>query len=249
MKIVVMGGSGLIGAKLVTLLRAKGHDALAASTRTGVNAITGEGLHAALKGADVVVDVTNAPSWAPDEVMAFFRNSTINLTKAEAEAGVKHHVVLSIVGTDLMTDNFYFRAKTAQEKLIEESGVPYTIVRATQFFEFIGGIADVNMVDGTVHIPPGLFQPIAADDVTAIIADIALHAPQNGIVDIAGPTRAPFAEIVRTTLGAQGDAREVVVDPSAKYFGGTVEETSLVPTGEARIGSTALDDWLESVSA
>jgi uncharacterized protein YbjT (DUF2867 family) len=249
MKIVVMGGSGLIGAKLVTLLRAKGHDALAASTRTGVNAITGEGLHAALKGADVVVDVTNAPSWAPDEVMAFFRNSTLNLTKAEAEAGVKHHVVLSIVGTDLMTDNFYFRAKTAQEKLIEESGVPYTIVRATQFFEFISGIADVNTVDGTVRIPPGLFQPIAADDVTALIADIALQAPQNGIVDIAGPTRAPFAEIVRTTLGAQGDAREVVVDPNAKYFGGTVEETSLVPTGEARIGSTALDDWLESVSA
>ncbi|WP_277182462.1 SDR family oxidoreductase [Caballeronia sp. BR00000012568055] len=249
MKIVVMGGSGLIGAKLVTLLRAKGHDALAASTRTGVNAITGEGLQVALKGADVVIDVTNAPSWNPDDVMAFFRDATINLMKAEAEAGVKHHVVLSIVGTDLMTDNFYFRAKTAQEKLIEESGVPYTIVRATQFFEFISGIADVNTVDGTVRIPPGLFQPIAADDVTDLIADIALHAPANGIVDIAGPTRAPFAEIVATTLRAQGDAREVVTDPHAKYFGGTVVQTSLVPVGEARIGQTSLDDWLERVSA
>jgi uncharacterized protein YbjT (DUF2867 family) len=249
MKIVVMGGAGLIGAKAVALLRAKGHDAFAASRSSGVDAITGEGLQHALKGAQVVIDVTNAPSWAPDDVMAFFRESTVNLTKAELEAGVKHHVVLSIVGTDRMPDNGYFRAKIAQEKLVEESGVPYTIVRATQFFEFLGGIADTSAMDGKVHLSPGLFQPIAADDVAAIVAEIALEAPKNGIVDIAGPTRAPLSEIISTYLKSQDDTRDVVVDKDAKYFGGTVEERSLVPLGEARIGRIAFDDWLERVSA
>ncbi|SAK64514.1 NmrA family protein [Caballeronia catudaia] len=244
MKVVVIGGSGLIGAKVVAILREKGHEAVAASPRNGVNAVTGEGLAEALRGAQVVVDVANAPSWAPDDVLAFFRSSTANLVKAEAAAGVAHHVALSIVGTDRMPDNGYFRAKVAQEELIEASRVPYSIVRATQFMEFIGGIADAGMQDGKVHLSTGQFQPIAADDVAAIVADAALAAPLNGIVDIAGPERAPLYQIVGQYLKAQGDAREIVADPKATYFGGTVAEESLVPTGEARRGKIALADWL-----
>jgi uncharacterized protein YbjT (DUF2867 family) len=245
MKIVVIGGSGLIGAKTVAILRAKGHEAVAASPRNGVNSVTGAGLSEALRGAQVVIDVSNAPSWAPDDVMAFFRTSTLNLVEAEAAAGVQHHVALSVVGTDRMPDNAYFDAKVAQEKLIAESGVPYSIVRATQFMEFLGGIADAGMQDGKVHLSTGQFQPIAADDVAAIVADVALGAPVNGIVEIAGPERAPLHQIIATYMKAQGDAREIVVDPKATYFGGTVEETSLVPLGEARRGSIALDDWLK----
>ncbi|SAK52427.1 NmrA family protein [Caballeronia hypogeia] len=244
MKIVVIGGSGLIGAKTVAILRAKGHEAVAASPRNGVNAVTGEGLEQALHGAQVVIDVSNAPSWAPDDVLAFFRNSTTNLTKAETAAGVKHHVALSVVGTDRMPDNGYFRAKVAQEKLIAESGVPYSIIRATQFMEFLGGIADAGVQDGRVHLSTGQFQPIAADDVAAIVADVALGAPLNGIADIAGPERAPLHRIVGAFLKAQGDTREIVVDPEATYFGGTVKEDSLVPTGEARRGGISLEQWL-----
>jgi uncharacterized protein YbjT (DUF2867 family) len=244
MKIVVMGGSGLIGSRVVTLLKEAGHEALAASPRTGVNAVTGEGLSKALAGADVVVDVTNAPSWEPQAVLDFFRTSARNLGKAEVAAGVRHHVALSIVGCDRTPENAYFVAKVAQEEAIEAAGVPYTIVRATQFMEFIGGIADFSTDSGTVRLGDGLFQPIAADDVAAFLAQIALGAAQNGIVEIAGPDRAPFAEIVARFLKSTGDARAVVTDREARYYGGRVEEQSLVPLGDARIGRISLDHWL-----
>ncbi|ACD18726.1 SDR family oxidoreductase [Paraburkholderia phytofirmans] len=243
MKIVVIGGSGLIGSRLVTLLGEAGHEAVAASPRTGVNAVTGEGLSNALVGADVVMDVTNAPSWEPQAVLDFFRTSARNLGKAEAAAGVRHHVALSIVGCDRSPKNAYFAAKVAQEELIRAAGVPYTIVRATQFMEFIGGIADFSTVDGTVRIGEGLFQPIAVDDVVANLAQVALAAPQNGTVEIAGPDRAPFAEIVSRFLKSVGDARPVVTDRDALYYGDRVEEQSLVPLGDARIGRVSLDQW------
>lgn len=249
MKIVVIGGSGLIGSRLVTLLGKAGHTAVAASPRTGVNAVTGEGLSNALAGADVVVDVTNAPSWEPQAVLDFFRTSARNLGKAEVAAGVRHHVALSIVGAERMPDNAYFIAKVAQEEVIEAAGVPYTIVRATQFMEFIGGIADFGTEAGTVHIGDGLFQPIAADDVAANLAQVALAAPLNGTIDIAGPDRAPFAEIVARYLKAVGDARPVVTDRNARYYGGQVEELSLVPLGDARIGRISLQQWLAQAHA
>lgn len=244
MKIVVIGGSGLIGSRLVTLLKEAGHTAVAASPRTGVNTVTGEGLSHALVNADVVVDVTNAPSWEPQAVLDFFRTSARNLGKAEVAAGVRHHVALSIVGADRMPDNAYFTAKVAQEAVIEVAGVPYTIVRATQFMEFIGAIADYGTDGGTVRIGDGMFQPIAADDVAAALAQVALGAPLNGTIDIAGPDRAPFAQIVSRYLKSVGDARTVVTDPDARYYGGQVEELSLVPLGDARIGRTSLDQWL-----
>ncbi|MFS2107376.1 SDR family oxidoreductase [Ralstonia sp. Ralssp135] len=244
MKIVVIGGSGLIGSRVVTLLGDAGHEVLAASPRNGVNSVTGEGLSNALTDADVVVDVTNAPSWEPQAVLDFFRSSARNLGKAEVAAGVRHHVALSIVGTDRMANNGYFTAKVAQEEAIEAAGVPYTIVRATQFMEFIGGIADFSTVAGTVRVGDGLFQPIAADDIAAILAQVAVAAPLNGTVDIAGPDRAPFAQIIARYLKAVGDTRPVVTDPDARYYGGLVEELSLVPVGEARIGRIGLDQWL-----
>ncbi|KVT71115.1 SDR family oxidoreductase [Burkholderia ubonensis] len=244
MKIVVIGGSGLIGSRVVTLLGAAGHQVLAASPRTGVNTITGEGLTDALTDADVVVDVANAPSWEPQAVLDFFRTSARNLGKAEVAAGVRHHVALSIVGCDRMPENGYFAAKVAQEQAIEAAGVPYTIVRATQFMEFIGGIADSGTEGGTVRIGDGLFQPIAAEDVAVLLAQIALAGPLNGTVEIAGPDRAPFAEIVARYLKSVGDARAVVTDRDARYYGGRVEETSLVPLGPARLGRIGLDQWL-----
>jgi uncharacterized protein YbjT (DUF2867 family) len=244
MKIVVIGGTGLIGSKTIPILRQGGHEALAASPNTGVNTITGEGLAKALVGAQVVVDLANAPSWEDKAVLEFFETSGRNLLAAEAAAGVRHHVAVSIVGTDRMPDNGYFRAKVAQEKLIEKSAIPYTIIRSTQFLEFIKGIADSSADGNKVRIPPGLFQPIAADDVAAIVAEVALAAPRNGIVEIAGPERAPFSEIVARYLKAVGDRREVVRDPEARYSGGRVEERSLVPLGEARLGRIGLDEWL-----
>ncbi|MEX3985162.1 SDR family oxidoreductase [Paraburkholderia sp. EG287A] len=244
MKIVVIGGSGLIGSRLVKLLGDAGHEALAASPRHGVNAVTGEGLSNALAGADVVVDVANAPSWEPQAVLDFFRNSARNLGKAEVAAGVRHHVALSIVGCERTPENAYFVAKVAQEEAIEAAGVPYTIVRATQFMEFIGAIADYGTEGGTVRVGDGLFQPIAADDVAASLAQVALAAPLNGTVDIAGPDRVPFAEIVSRYLKSVGDARPVVTDRDALYYGGRVEEQSLVPLGDARIGRISLDQWL-----
>ncbi len=244
MKIVVIGGTGLIGTKLVKLLREKDHEALAASPSSGVNTITGEGLAEALAGTQVVVDLANAPAWENKAVLEFFETSGRNLLAAEAVAGVRHHVALSIVGTDRTPDNGYFRAKVAQEKLIEASGIPYTIIRSTQFLEFLKGIADSSMDGDKVRVSPGLFQPIAADDVAAMVADVALAAPRNGIVEIAGPERAPFNEIVARYLKAVGDHRQVVRDPEARYFGGRVEEHSLVPLGEARLGRIGLDEWL-----
>jgi uncharacterized protein YbjT (DUF2867 family) len=243
MKIVVIGGTGLIGARTVAILKAGGHEVLAASPRMGVNAVTGAGLAAALEGAAAVVDVANSPSFEDQSVLEFFRASTHNLLAAEKAAGVRHHVALSIVGTD-RSDNGYFRAKLAQERLIEISGLPFSIVRATQFLEFVGGIADFSMAGGKVRLSPGLFQPIAADDVAALLAEATLGRPHNGIVDIAGPERAPLCDFVARYLKAVGDPREVVRDPAARYFGGAVEELSLVPLGEARLGRVGMEEWL-----
>ena len=244
MKITVIGGSGLIGTKLVNKLRERDHEAVPASPSSGVNTITGEGLAQALAGAQVVVDLTNAPSWEDQAVLEFFQTSGRNLLAADAAASVRHHVALSIVGTDRTPENGYFRAKVAQEKLIETSGIPYTIIRSTQFMEFLGAIAASSTAGNIVRISPGLFQPIAADDVAAIVADVTLSSPRNGIVEIAGPERAPFNEIVARYLKAIGDPRAVVRDPEARYFGGPVEERSLVPLGEARLGRIGLDEWL-----
>jgi uncharacterized protein YbjT (DUF2867 family) len=249
MKIVVIGGTGLIGSKVVARLRGARHDVLAAAPNTGVNTVTGEGLEAALEEARVVIDVANSPSFEPSAVMSFFTAHEKNLLAAEARAGVRHHVALSIVGDDRSPDNGYFRAKVAQEDLIKASGIPYTIIRSTQFMEFLRGIADSGADGNIVRISPGLFQPIAADDVAAIVADVALAAPRNGIIEIAGPERAPFNEIVARYLKAVGDPREVVSDPEARYYGARVEERSLVPLGEARLGRIALDEWLRRSQA
>jgi uncharacterized protein YbjT (DUF2867 family) len=244
MKIVVIGGTGLIGSKVVARLRGAGHEALAAAPNTGVNTVTGEGLPAALDAADVVVDLANSPSFEPSAVMSFFTAHEKNLVAAEARAGVRHHVALSIVGDDRSPDNGYFRAKVAQEDLIKASGIPYTIIRSTQFLEFLGAIAASSANGDIVRISPGLFQPIAADDVAAIVAEVALAAPRNGVIEIAGPERAPFNEIVARYLTAVGDPRKVVSDPEARYYGGRVEECSLVPLGEARLGRIDLGEWL-----
>jgi uncharacterized protein YbjT (DUF2867 family) len=244
MKIVVIGGTGLIGSKTVPILREGGHEVVAASPNTGVNSITGEGLKEAMSGTQVVIDLANSPSFEDRAVLEFFETSGRNLLAAEAAADVRHHIALSIVGTDRTADNGYFRAKVAQEKLIEASGIPYTIIRSTQFLEFLGPIAASSADGNMVRVSPGLFQPIAADDVAAIVADVALAAPRNGIVEIAGPERAPFNEMVARYLRAIGDPREVVSDPGARYFGGRVEERSLVPLGEARLGRIGLDEWL-----
>jgi uncharacterized protein YbjT (DUF2867 family) len=245
MKIVVIGGTGLIGSKTVAILRQRGHEVVAASPNTGVNTITGAGLKEAMAGTQVVIDLANSPSFEDKPVLEFFETSGRNLLAAAAAAGVRHHVALSIVGTDRTPDNGYFRAKVAQESLIESAGIPYTIIRSTQFMEFLGSIADSTADGNTVRISHGLFQPIAADDVAAIVADVALAAPRNGIVEIAGPERAPFDEIVARYLKAVGDPRKVVSDPEARYFGGRVEEHSLVPLGEARLGRIGLDEWIQ----
>jgi uncharacterized protein YbjT (DUF2867 family) len=243
MKIVVIGGTGLIGSKTVAILRQSDNEVIAASPRNGINTITGDGLTEAMAGASVVVDLANSPSFEDKAVMEFFETSGRNLLTAERAAGVRHHVALSIVGTDRTRDNGYFRAKVAQEKLVEASGIPYTIIRATQFMEFLGAIAAASTDGNVVKLAPGLFQPIAADDVASIVANVALAAPRNGIVEIAGPERAPFNEVVARYLKAVGDPRQVVRDPEARYWGGRVEERSLVPLGEARIGRIGFDEW------
>jgi len=249
MKTVVIGGTGLIGSKVVANLKQKGHEALAAAPNTGVNTITGEGLKEAMAGTQVVIDVANSPLFEDKAVLEFFDTSGRNLLAAEAAAGdIRHHVALSIVGID-RSDNGYFRAKVAQEKLIKTSGIPYTIIRSTQFLEFLRGIV-ASAADGNiVRISPGLFKPIAAEDVAAIVADVALAAPRNGIVEVAGPERAPFNEFVARYLKAIGDPRKVVSDPEARYFGGRVEERSLVPLGEARLGRIGFDEWLRRSQA
>jgi len=242
MKIVVIGGTGLIGSKTVTILRQGGHEVVAASPKSGVNTITGEGLKEAMVGTQVVIDLANSPSFEDKAVLEFFETSGRNLLAAEAAANVRHHVALSIVATD-RTDNGYFRAKVAQEKLVKSSGIPYTVVRSTQFMEFLGGIANSSVDGNIVRLPSILFQPIASDDVAAFIADAALAAPRRGIVEIAGPERAPFNDIIARYLKAVGDRREVVSDPEARYWGGRVTEHSLVPLGEARIGRIGFDEW------
>jgi uncharacterized protein YbjT (DUF2867 family) len=248
MRIVVIGGTGLIGSKTVGILRQGGHEVVAASPQSGINSITGEGLKEAMAGARVVIDLANSPSFEDKAVLEFFETSGRNVLAAEAAAGVRHHVALSIVGID-RSDNGYFRAKVAQEKLIVSSGIPYTIIRSTQFLEFLGAIADSSADGNIVRLPPGLFQPIAADDVAAFVADTALAAPRNGIVEIGGPERAPFNGLVARYLKAVGDPREVVRDPEARYWGGSVEERSLVPLGEARLGRVGLVEWLRRARA
>lgn len=244
MKIVVIGETGLIGSKTIALLRDAGHDTMAAAPSTGVNTVTGEGLDEALASAQVVIDLANSPSFEASAVLDFFSVHETNLLAAEARAGVGHHVVLSIVGTDRSPDNGYFRAKVAQEALIKASAVPYTIIRSTQFMEFLASIADGGQKDGGIHIATGLFQPIAADDVAAIVAEIAQSPPSNGTVEIAGPERALFNEIVERYLAGTDDPRPVVADPDAPYFGSRVEHDSLVPRGEARLGRIDLTEWL-----
>src|SRR5437660_7138086 len=244
MKIVVIGGSGLIGKKVVTNLRQHGHEVVAASPSSGVNTVTGEGLAQALAGAQVVVDVANAPSWEDKAVLAFFEASGRNLLAGEAAAGVGHHVALSVVGTDRLLASGYFRAKMAQEKLIKASPIPYTVVRATQFFEFAGGIAQLATEGQTVRLPPVLMQPIAADDVAAVMADVALAEPLNGTFDLAGPEPIRQDDLVRQFLKATGDARKVMSDASALYYGINVNDQSLTPGDNPRIGPTRFEDWL-----
>jgi len=244
MKIVVVGGTGLIGSKLVRRLREQGREAVAASPDTGVNTLTGDGLTEALKGASVVVDVSNSPSWEDAAVMAFFETSTRNLLEYEADAGVGHHVALSVVGTERLLERGYFRAKMAQEALIKESLIPYSIVHATQFFEFLKGLADISVVDGKVHLPPVLFQPMAADDVARALAEIAVGAPVNGTVEIAGPEQFRLDELVRRRLATLNDSREVVADPKALYSGALISERTLVPDDGARLGETRFATWL-----
>src|SRR5262249_21300772 len=243
MKIVIIGGTGLIGSKTVTILRQGGHEVIAASPNSGVNSITGEGVKEAVAGAQAVIDLANSPSFEDKAVLEFFETSGHNLLAAESAAGVRHHVALSIVGTDRAPDRGYFRAQGPPEEMIKASGIPYTIIRSTQFLEFLRAIAASSTDGNRVRLSPGLFQPIAADDVAAIVADVALAAPRNGIVEIAGPERAPFNEIVARYLKAVGDPRQVVSDPEARYWGGRVEEHSLVPWGEARLGRIGLDEW------
>ena len=244
MKIVVIGGSGLIGSKLVKNLRQLDHDVVAASPSSGVNTITGVGLAAGLTGAQVVVDVTNAPSWEDKAVLEFFETSTRNLLAAGAAAGVGHHVALSVVGTERLLQSGYFRAKMAQENLIKASKVPYTIVRATQFFEFVNGIAQSATDGQTVRLPPALMQPIVSDDVAAALADVTVGVPVNGTVELAGPEPIRLDELVRRFLSAKQDARQVVADVHARYFGIELNDQSLTPGDNPRIGPTHFADWL-----
>jgi uncharacterized protein YbjT (DUF2867 family) len=248
MKIVVIGGTGLIGKKVVMSLRQHGHEAVPASPSSGVNTVTGEGLAQALAGAQVVVDVANAPLWEDNAVLAFFETSGRNVLAAEVAAGVGHHVALSVVGTDRLLASGYFRAKMAQEKIIKVSSVPYTIVRATQFFEFVGGIAQSATEGQMVRLPPVLMQPIAADDVAAVMADVALAKPLNGTIDLAGPERVRQDDLVRQFLKATGDTRKVITDPKALYYGITVNDHSLTPGDHPRLGPTRFEDWLSSRS-
>ena len=244
MKIVVIGGSGLIGTKLVKKLRERGDEALPASPSSGVNSVTGEGLAEALAGAPVVVDVSNSPSWEDKAVLEFFETSTRNLLAAEAAAGVRHHVALSVVGTERLLQSGFFRAKMAQEELIQASNVPYTIVRSTQFFEFVDGIAQSATDGQTVRLSPAHIQPIVSDDVAAALAEVTLGAPVNGMIEIAGPERLGLDELVRRFLRAKQDARQVVTDVHARYFGIDVNDQSLTPGDKPRIGPTRFDDWL-----
>jgi uncharacterized protein YbjT (DUF2867 family) len=249
MKIVVIGGSGLIGSKVVNKLRESGHEAVAASPSSGVNTITGEGLAGALKGASVVVDVSNAPSWEDAAVLKFFETSTHNLLTGESATRVGHHVALSVVGTERLLESGYFRAKIAQENLIKGSSIPYSIVRATQFFEFAKSIADLSTEGDRVRLPPVLIQPMAADDVASAVGRIAMGPPVNGTVEVAGPERFRLDEFVRSDLAARKDSREVIADPQARYYGIKVSESTLVPGDNARLGEMRFESWLTKSAA
>ena len=244
MKIVVIGGTGLIGSKLVTQLREHGHETVPAAPNTGVDTLTGTGLTEALTGADVVVDVSNSPDFADDPVMTFFRTSTTNILAAEKQAGVSHHVALSVVGTDRLTDSGYFRAKQVQEQLIKDSGRPYSIVHATQFFEFVGGIADEATHGDTVHLSDALIQPMASGDVASGVARIAVGTPVNDTVEIGGPEQYGVDEFVRQALTFRGDPRTIVTDPQARYWGVLLEKDTLLPGPDAQLGTTRLQEWL-----
>jgi uncharacterized protein YbjT (DUF2867 family) len=244
MKIVVIGGSGLIGSKTVSKLKNLGHEVLAASPNTGVNTITGEGLSEALKGADKVVDVANSPSFADDDVMKFFKTSGHNLLAAEKEAGVKHHIALSIVGDDRLPDSGYLRAKVEQERLIRESGIPYTILHSTQFFEFAAGIVQAGTVGDTIHLSSALFQPIASDDVVDAMVDLTLKDPVNGIVEIGGPEKLGMDQFAKIYLDMKQDNRQIIADPNALYFGTVINDRSLVPQDDARKGTIRYEEWI-----
>lgn len=248
MKIVVIGGTGLIGSKLVKRLQSKGHNAVAASPASGVNTITGEGLGEVLAGTQVVVDVANSPSFEDKAVMDFFQASGRNLMAAEEAAGVSHHVALSVVGTERLQDSGYFRAKLAQEKIIRESKIPYTLVQATQFFEFMFGIAQSGVEGDKIHLSPAMMQPILSDDVAAVLADVALEKPRNGVLEIAGPERIRISDAVRQYLRQIGDDREVVVDSRTPYFGVLLDDTTLVPAAGARLGASAFSQWVKTAT-
>jgi uncharacterized protein YbjT (DUF2867 family) len=248
MKIVVIGGTGALGSQIVAKLEEDGHDAVAASPNSGVDTITGEGVAEALAGADVVVDAANAPAWGDEEVLEFFQTASRNLTAAAAAAGVKHYVAMSIVGADRLPDSGYLRAKIAQEEIVKAALVPFTIVRSTQFFEFIKRIADETAGD-TIHLPPALFQPAAVAELGARVAEIAEGAPVNGVVEVAGPEPLPMSEAVAKVLAAAGDPRTVVADPHAEYFGTELNNESLVPDEGPRLTATSFDDWLEKQPA
>lgn len=243
MKIVIIGGTGLIGSKTAPRLRKQGHEVIAASPNTGVNTITGEGLAGALNGAEVVIDLANSPSFADKAVLEFFQVSGRNLMAAEKAAGVRHHVALSIIGTDRLPDSGYLRAKVAQEKIITESGIPYTIVRSTQFFEFLGGIAQEGTAGDTARLSTGFLQPIASDDVADFMTEAALAAPVNGIIEISGPERARLCDFASRYLKAIGDTRTVIADPQARYFGTRLQDGSLVSDNDPRIGRIGFDQW------
>jgi uncharacterized protein YbjT (DUF2867 family) len=243
MKIVIIGGTGLIGSKVVEKLKAHGHNAIPAAPQTGVNTLTGEGLDDALGGADVVIDVSNSPSFADDAVMNFFVTATTNILEAEKKAGIKHHVALSVVGTGTLPDSGYLRAKAAQEDLIKPSGVPYSIVHATQFFEFTVAIADASMLDGKLHLAPVHYQPIASDDVASAVVRVAIAGPLNGTKEIGGPERVRMDQFIPAALAASGDVREVVADKHARYFGTELSDDSLVPGPAAELGSTTYEAW------
>jgi uncharacterized protein YbjT (DUF2867 family) len=244
MKIVVIGGTGLIGSKVVTKLGEAGHEAVAASPDTGVDTLTGEGLAGAVEGASVLIDVSNSPSFEDAAVLSFFETSTRNLLVAEAAAGVGHHVALSVVGTDRLAESGYFRAKIVQETLIRDSSIPWSIVHATQFFEFMGSIADEATEGTTVRLPPALVQPIAAEDVATAVARTAVGAPVNGIVEVAGPEQFPLDELIRQVLEARDDPRQVVTDPGARYYGINPGERTLLPGADAELAETRFRDWL-----
>src|SRR3954469_6917938 len=249
MKVVVIGGTGLIGSKVVVELGEHGHEAVPASPNTGVNTLTGEGLAKVLEGAAVVVDVSNSPSFADEPVMEFFRPSTTNLLAYSAKAGVGHYVALSVVGTDRLSESGYFRAKIVQEKLIKESSIPYSIVQATQFFEFLKGLADISVVGGNVRLPHVLFQPMAADDVASGVCRVAIGQPVNGIVEIAGPEQFRVDELVRRRLAPLKDSREVIADPKALYSGARLSERTLLPGNNARLGEMHFENWLTQSAA